>query len=271
MIAHGRDFLRALAAAPLAAIAARARCGAHAPSRLLVMVFLYGGNDGYNTWVPYADPLYYRVRPNIAVPRDSVLKITRRHGFHPSLAALMPAWEARGPGASCRASGYPQWARSSITATSRSAFTGVRRAASSPPRAGSRARAAHRSATRSPMRDRLRRARHPRGRSDGPVPRREAGRGAGLPRRRPPATKRRLAACVLRCRRRAGACLALDGRRSRAVTLRTRTSPRIPSARRCAPTVELAALDRSLPVIHVALNGLDDDKHHSVDSPLGTS
>jgi uncharacterized protein (DUF1501 family) len=29
--------------------------------------------------------------------------------------------------------------------------------------------------------------------------------------------------------------------------------------------VELAALDRSLPVIHVALNGLDDDKHHSVD------
>ncbi len=29
--------------------------------------------------------------------------------------------------------------------------------------------------------------------------------------------------------------------------------------------VELAAADRTLPVIHVALNGLDGDKHHSVD------
>jgi len=30
--------------------------------------------------------------------------------------------------------------------------------------------------------------------------------------------------------------------------------------------VELAATDRALPVIHVALNGLDGDKHHSVDT-----
>src|SRR6185503_14300246 len=30
--------------------------------------------------------------------------------------------------------------------------------------------------------------------------------------------------------------------------------------------VELAAVDRSLPVIHVTLNGLDGDKHHSVDT-----
>ena len=30
--------------------------------------------------------------------------------------------------------------------------------------------------------------------------------------------------------------------------------------------VELAAADRELPVIHVALNGLDGDKHHSVDT-----
>jgi uncharacterized protein (DUF1501 family) len=59
------------------------------------MVFLYGGNDGYNTWVPYADDTYYKVRPNIAVPRDAVLKITERHGFHPSLAALVPSWEAK--------------------------------------------------------------------------------------------------------------------------------------------------------------------------------
>jgi uncharacterized protein (DUF1501 family) len=30
-------------------------------------VFLYGGNDNFNTWVPFADPLYYKLRPTIAV------------------------------------------------------------------------------------------------------------------------------------------------------------------------------------------------------------
>jgi len=62
---------------------------------LLVLVFLYGGNDSYNTWVPYTDQTYYRVRPTLAVPRDAVLKVTDTHGFHPSLAALMPAWQSK--------------------------------------------------------------------------------------------------------------------------------------------------------------------------------
>src|SRR4051812_29234030 len=77
-----RDFLRTLAAAPIA-LAAPSWAAPPAGNRLLVMVYLYGGNDGYNTWVPYADSLYYRVRPNIAVPRDAVLKVTPTHGFHP--------------------------------------------------------------------------------------------------------------------------------------------------------------------------------------------
>ncbi|HET7402403.1 MAG TPA: hypothetical protein VFJ62_11490, partial [Usitatibacter sp.] len=89
-----RKLLKALAAAPVALRVPVAFAQAR-PQRLLVMVFLYGGNDGYNTWVPYTDRTYYRVRPNIAIPRDAVLKITDDHGFHPSLAALMPAWEAR--------------------------------------------------------------------------------------------------------------------------------------------------------------------------------
>src|SRR5437868_13416328 len=88
-----RRLLKALAAAPL--VAQLPSFSAPRPQRLFVMVFLYGGNDGYNTWVPYTDSMYYRVRPTIAVPRDSVLRINDRHGFHPSLAALMPIWEAR--------------------------------------------------------------------------------------------------------------------------------------------------------------------------------
>src|SRR5688500_6821406 len=88
-----RRLLKALAATPLAALPG-ARASATS-NRLVVLVFLYGGNDGFNTWVPYTDSLYYRVRPNIAVPRDAVLKVTDRHGFHPALAALMPAWQGK--------------------------------------------------------------------------------------------------------------------------------------------------------------------------------
>jgi uncharacterized protein (DUF1501 family) len=91
-----RSLLKALAAAPLAAYGAPSPLGeGRGEGRLLVLVFLYGGNDSYNTWVPYTDETYYRVRPTLAVPRDAVLKVTDHHGFHPSLAALMPAWQAR--------------------------------------------------------------------------------------------------------------------------------------------------------------------------------
>jgi uncharacterized protein (DUF1501 family) len=33
---------------------------------IVVMVTLYGGNDGLNTVVPYTDPLYYSMRPDIS-------------------------------------------------------------------------------------------------------------------------------------------------------------------------------------------------------------
>jgi len=89
-----RRLLQALAASPLAlTVPSRAQGGDR--QRLLVLVFLYGGNDGFNTWVPYTDRLYYAKRPTIAVPRDAVLKITDRHGLHPAMRSLMPLWESR--------------------------------------------------------------------------------------------------------------------------------------------------------------------------------
>jgi uncharacterized protein (DUF1501 family) len=48
------------------------------------------------------------------------------------------------------------------------------------------------------------------------------------------------------------------------VALRT-SFPDDPFGDAVRASVEMAALDRSLPVIHITLNGLDDDKHHSVD------
>ena len=50
-----------------------------------------------------------------------------------------------------------------------------------------------------------------------------------------------------------------------AVPLEDAVSRRSRSAQAMRAAVELASIDRTLPVIHVALNGLDGDKHHSVD------
>jgi uncharacterized protein (DUF1501 family) len=63
--------------------------------RLLVLVELKGGNDGLNTLVPYADPAYYALRPRIAIPRDRVVQLSDRAGLHPSLAPLVPLWQAQ--------------------------------------------------------------------------------------------------------------------------------------------------------------------------------
>lgn len=63
--------------------------------RLLVLIYMKGGNDSYNTFVPYTDELYAKLRPTIALKHDQVIKITDRHGLHPSMSALLPQWEAR--------------------------------------------------------------------------------------------------------------------------------------------------------------------------------
>src|SRR6478736_8778190 len=57
-----RDFLQLLGSVPLAA-SVPSLAGTPDANRLLVLVYLYGGNDGYNTWVPYHTPLYYKLRP----------------------------------------------------------------------------------------------------------------------------------------------------------------------------------------------------------------
>jgi len=63
--------------------------------RLLVLVELKGGNDGLNTLVPVGDARYYALRPRIAIARDDVIRLSDRAGLHPSLAPLLPLWEAR--------------------------------------------------------------------------------------------------------------------------------------------------------------------------------
>lgn len=73
---------------------------------VLVVLQLGGGNDTINTVVPYADPLYYDNRPNVRINEADVLKIDDRFGFHPSMAAIKPFWDA-GKMAVINGVGYP--------------------------------------------------------------------------------------------------------------------------------------------------------------------
>ncbi len=92
-----RDFLHLAASLPLVLWAPRLWARAPSPdwNRVLVLLELAGGNDGLNTVVPYADPLYYELRPRLAVARDQVLPLSPALGFNPALQALLPAWQAR--------------------------------------------------------------------------------------------------------------------------------------------------------------------------------
>ena len=55
---------------------------------VLVVISLYGGNDGLNTVVPIGDPAYGPTRSGIAVPAHEALAIGGGVGLHPSLPYL---------------------------------------------------------------------------------------------------------------------------------------------------------------------------------------
>jgi uncharacterized protein (DUF1501 family) len=255
-----RRILQSLAAAPLA-LSLRGRA-APAGSRLLVLVYLHGGNDGYNTWVPYADPLYYRVRPTIAVPRDAVLKVTPSHGFHPSLAALLPAWDAKElalvQGVGFAGLTQQHYRDTEIAFTANDAeIVGEGWASRALARLGASA-----DATADAV-------------AFDVLDIREADPMGPFRGNRVAAVQVHYAHELL-ARRRIGECVI--GTNTRGRERLSRGVPAIPplglktafaeepfgQAMRAA--VELAAADRALPVIHVALNGLDGDKHHSVDT-----
>ena len=57
-------------------------------NKKLVVIQLAGGNDGLNTVVPYNNDIYYRNRPNIAIDKNEVLKLTDELGFNPNMPHL---------------------------------------------------------------------------------------------------------------------------------------------------------------------------------------
>ncbi len=89
-----REFLGLVAGGALAGSIGNVAfaAGREESRNLLVLVEMKGGNDALNTVIPYADPLYARLRPRIALARDQVLKLDERAALHPSLEKLLPAW-----------------------------------------------------------------------------------------------------------------------------------------------------------------------------------
>lgn len=51
----------------------------------LVFIQLNGGNDGLNTYVPFDNPLYYQMRPKIALSKSEVVGANNGMAFHPAL------------------------------------------------------------------------------------------------------------------------------------------------------------------------------------------
>lgn len=93
---------------------------AQSKDKILVVVNLFGGNDQLNTLIPYRNDLYYRLRPNIAINRDSVLDLGangQKLGLHPQLRPLIQMWN-NGELALLPQIGYPNPNRSHFIATS---------------------------------------------------------------------------------------------------------------------------------------------------------
>lgn len=54
----------------------------------LVFIQLNGGNDGLNTFIPYENPLYYDLRPKIALSKEDVIGKNKGMAFHPALKSF---------------------------------------------------------------------------------------------------------------------------------------------------------------------------------------
>jgi len=97
-----------------------AEAGTSRGKKTLVVVFQRGAVDGLNVVVPYGESDYYKLRPNIAIPRpgsapEAALDLDGFFGLHPSLASLQPLFRDRSL-AFVHATGSPDNTRSHFDA-----------------------------------------------------------------------------------------------------------------------------------------------------------
>ena len=73
---------------------------------ILLIVGMYGGNDGFNTVVPFTDSNYYAQHGSLAIPAAQTLQLNERVGLNPRLTALKRFWDS-GQLAIVEGVGYP--------------------------------------------------------------------------------------------------------------------------------------------------------------------
>jgi uncharacterized protein (DUF1501 family) len=93
-----------------------------ARGKTLICLFQRGAADALNVVVPHGDKAYYRLRPNIAIPRPALsagpagaIDLDGFFGLHPSMAPLKPLWD-QGILAPVHAVGSPSATRSHFDA-----------------------------------------------------------------------------------------------------------------------------------------------------------
>jgi uncharacterized protein (DUF1501 family) len=82
-----------------------------ADARTLVIVTLYGGNDGLATVIPYANPAYHDARPGLSYNAGEVHRLDDTTGLNPGLKGLSTLYSQRKL-AIVRGIGYPKPDRS---------------------------------------------------------------------------------------------------------------------------------------------------------------
>ncbi|MCU1648402.1 MAG: hypothetical protein JWN03_8677 [Nocardia sp.] len=78
-----------------------------AGSGVLVLLTLYGGNDGINTVIPYADNAYHAARPELSYQPEEVLKLDAQLGLNPAMKGFAQLWQQHDL-AIVRGVGYPR-------------------------------------------------------------------------------------------------------------------------------------------------------------------
>jgi uncharacterized protein (DUF1501 family) len=103
------------AAAPLLSINEIAQAAIDRPmppgTPILVIVTLYGGNDGLNTVIPYTDPIYFASRPDISYKPETLLPLDSELALNPAMKGIKALWDQKKV-AIVRGVGYPNPDRS---------------------------------------------------------------------------------------------------------------------------------------------------------------
>ncbi len=111
MIAVGLVAPRWLSTVAQADMIKTGRGGKIAKDTVLVVCQLSGGNDGLNTIIPYANKVYYQMRPTLGIPEADVVKLNDSMGLHPALAPIGELYK-KGKVAVVQNVGYPKANRS---------------------------------------------------------------------------------------------------------------------------------------------------------------